>query len=108
MRKKITSITALCLASLMITSGIFLLKFTSFPPQIPLFYSRLEGDDQIADLFLIFLLPLLTLIMVFTNTLFVRKYLKENALVTKITYYINITIISLLTFIFVRIVFLIT
>ena len=35
----------------------FFFKLNKLPPEIPLFYSKASGDSQIADWWLIFLIP---------------------------------------------------
>lgn len=89
-------------------AGLFLIKLQSLPPQIPLFYSRLEGDDQIADAMMIFLLPLLSIGIVTINMIMVKKYCKNNDFVATVTYYVNLSAIVIITFIFARIIFLVT
>lgn len=94
--------------SLVLMLIAFFIKLNKLPPQIPLFYSYLEGDDQITDLFMIFLLPLFSLLLISINNLIYKIWFDNNLFVNKVIGYINITIIILLTFIFVRIIFLTT
>lgn len=107
MTKKNIPINIILSISIMIMTGVFMIKTKDLPPQIPLFYSRLEGDDQIADLSMIFLLPFLSLFMVFVNNFIVKKYFSDNDFIRQITYYVNLTIICLILFIFLRIIFLV-
>lgn len=106
--KRLTSIPILLSLSILIMSGTFLLKMGSLPPQIPLFYSRLEGDQQIVDLLMIFILPSVSSTLVAGNNFILRKYFKDNHFVTLIIYYINLSVILIIAFIFVRIIFLVT
>lgn len=86
----------------------FLLKFNHLPPQIPLFYSRLWGEDQLSDTWLIFLLPIfMTLLIVINNYIF-KKYYSDNELIKKMFYYFDLFLIFSFTLIFIKIVFLIS
>ncbi len=84
-----------------------LLKFSHLPPQIPLFYSKPWGEDQLADLWMIILLPILMHVLFFFNKFVTRKFFSQDDLVKKIMYYLNIGIIVGITFIFIRIIFLV-
>lgn len=105
---KLTSAPFFLAVSIMMMAGLFLLKIHSLPPQIPLFYSRLEGDDQIADALMIFLLPALVTTMVVSNIFIITKYFAHNDFVRTVTYCVNLSLIAITTFIFVRIIFLVT
>lgn len=86
----------------------FLFKLNKFPPEIPLFYSRPSGDPQIADWWLIFLLPLLLNALYYLNTYIYKKFFLGNEFVENITYYFKLFLISSFTLIFIKILFLIT
>lgn len=86
----------------------FILRFNQLPPQLPLFYSRLWGEDQLVDSWLIFLLPVfLNLLFVINNYIFKRFY-SDNTLIKSIFYYLNLFLILSFTLIFIKIVFLIS
>lgn len=108
MIKKMTTILSLLIFSVFIMTAVFIVRLGVLPPQIPLFYSRLEGDAQITDTWMIFLLPTLLSVLIGTNHFVTRKYFKENHFVQTLTYYFNISIIVIVTFIFTRIIFLVT
>lgn len=103
-----TSIFTLLAFSLIIMLMVFLLKLSSLPPQIPLFYSRLEGDDQIADLWLIFLLPFLMIVNVVVNRWLTVRYFHDNQFIQRLTYSVNSALIGIITVIFLRLIFLVT
>lgn len=98
--------------SLLITIGIlslfFLLRFNNLPPQIPLFYSRVEGEDQLADWWFIFLIPFAIIFFYFLNIYIQEKFFKDDNLVKKFTYILNLSVEIILSLIFLRILFLIT
>ncbi len=86
---------------------VFGLKFNTFPPQIPLFYTRALGEDQLADSWLIILLPLLMNVLFIANSFVYRKYFNDNKLVKKVVKYMNVFICISFTFIMIRILFLV-
>ncbi len=87
---------------------IFTLRFNTLPPQIPLFYSRLWGEDQLADTWLIFILPVFLNLLFFLNNYLFKKFYSDNELVKKIFYYLNLFLILGFTLIFIKIIFLIS
>jgi uncharacterized membrane protein len=85
----------------------FLFHFSKLPPQIPLFYSRPEGEEQLVDWWFIFLIPLTIIVFFFLNQ-YLKRFFKEAELIAKLIDYFNIIIVVLLTLIFIKIIFLIT
>lgn len=92
--------------ALMITT--FALRYSRLPPQIPLFYSRLWGEDQLADLWLIFLLPFFMNLLYFFNKDILNRFYSENELIKNIFYYLNFFLITGFTLIFIKIIFMIS
>ncbi len=97
----------LILANLVMV-GVFVFKYSSLPPQIPLFYSKTWGEDQLGDYWMIFLLPILLDIFFIINQYCYRKFFAGNLFVKRIFDYLNIFLIVGFTLIFVRIVFLVS
>lgn len=87
---------------------IFFFKLGKLPPEIPLFYSRTAGDAQIADWWMIFLLPLLMNLLFYANSFVYKRFFLGNEFVEKIIYYFKLLLISAFTLIFVKIIFLVT
>lgn len=84
------------------------LLWNSLPPQIPLFYSLSQIDDQVADLLYIAILPFIMIVFVAIH-LGLRKYVFTNELfVQKILWHASLVTIALITYSFVRIIFLVT
>jgi hypothetical protein len=88
--------------------GVFILKFNHLPPQIPLFYSRRFGEEQLADLWMIVFLPFFLNFFFFINNFFYKKFFFGNFLVKKIVDYVNLFLIIIIPIIFLRIIFLIS
>jgi len=86
----------------------FLLKFSRLPPQVPLFYSQLWGEGQLADTWLIFLLPVFLNLLFFLNNYLFIKFYSDNVLIKKIFYYLNLFLIFSFTLIFIKIIFLVS
>lgn len=86
----------------------FFLKYQTFPPQIPLFYSHTQGEDQLAEWWMIFLLPLLLDLFVIINSFVSRKFFPGNAFVEKLLRNLNIVLMTTVTVIFLKIVFIVS
>jgi len=86
----------------------FILKFNNLPPQLPLFYSRSWGEAQLVDSWMIFLIPLLLNLLYITNNYLYKKFFLGNNLIKKTFNYLNILLIIGFTFIFVKIIFLVS
>ncbi|OGK17909.1 hypothetical protein A3G67_05025 [Candidatus Roizmanbacteria bacterium RIFCSPLOWO2_12_FULL_40_12] len=99
-------LTLLSANILMLLAVVF--KFTSLPPQIPLFYSRPQGELQLGEWWLIFLIPLLMNGLFLLNTFAYHRFFGENEFVKTFFYYIKLFIIIAFTVIFLRIIFLVT
>jgi len=86
---------------------VFVLNFNHLPPQIPLFYSRPWGEEQLADLFMIVILPLILNLFFFFNQFIYKRLFYENLLVKKIFDFLNIFLLIIIPVIFLRIIFLV-
>jgi hypothetical protein len=86
----------------------FILKFKTLPPQIPLFYSQLWGENQLADFWMIFIIPIFMNLLYFINSYIFTKFYSKNELVKNIFYYFNIFLIVGFTLIFIKIIFMVS
>jgi hypothetical protein len=86
----------------------FLIRINTLPPQIPLFYSLPWGENQLADTWWIFILPICLNLLFFLNNYLYKKFFSDNELVKKIFYYLNLFLIVSFTLIFIKIIFLIS
>ena len=91
---------------LMALSVVF--KFSTLPPQIPLFYSLPQGEFQLTELWFIILLPVLMNGFFLLNTLVYQTFFEGNEFVATFSFYFKIFIILSFTTIFLKIIFLIT
>ena len=88
--------------------GVLLLNFNHLPPQIPLFFSRPWGEDQLADTWLVLVLPFLLNVLYFINLSLYKRFFSGNDFVKKIVDYLNVFLMITTTSIFVKIITLIT
>lgn len=86
----------------------FILRFSHLPPQIPLFYSKLWGEDQLTDTWMIVFIPILINTFYFLNIYIYRRFFLQIGIVKKIIDFVNIFLIVVLTIIFIKIIFLIS
>lgn len=86
----------------------FGLSFNHLPQQIPLFYSRTWGEDQLADLWMIALLPVLMHLFVLINNWLAKRYFKDSPFILKLITYCNWFLIITFTGVFLKIVLLVT
>jgi len=85
--------------------GLFIYTYKSLPPQIPIFYSKNQGEEQLGDLWMIATLPILMNLLILINTYIYRNYFKENIFVKHLFFVLNIFLISSFTIIFFKILF---
>ena len=91
---------------LMITT--FLWRFSTLPPQIPLFYSKITGEEQLGDTWMIFLLLILANIFYFLNDYVVKRFFSQNEFVKTILKLLNIFVVISLSLICIKTIFLIS
>lgn len=82
----------------------YLLKYTRLPPQIPLFYSKVWGEDQLADTWFILLIPIIMNIFYFLNIYLSKKFPVGDWFAHKVLHYLNIFVIVSLTLVFIKII----
>lgn len=61
-----------------------LVSYVNLPPLVPLYLQRPWGITQIAQKTQILLLPLITISLIFFNSLFAARFYKENPLASRI------------------------
>lgn len=86
----------------------YFIRSRTMPPQIPLFYSQLWGEGQLADSWLIIILPVFLNLLIFINSYLLKRFYSDNFLIKKIFYYLNLLLIVSFTVIFIKIVLLVS
>lgn len=64
--------------------AILFVKFNNLPPQIPLYYSRPWGEQQLAPVSSIFILPVLSIIIMLLNNFLAVFFLKSIQLFSRV------------------------
>ena len=96
------------LLSLTLEVVTFIVAYNNLPPVVPLFYSRPWGESQLAKTYLLFLLPFLTLLFILINNFIKFRFFKGNEFIDKLITYYNLSTIFITTFIFIRIILLVS
>jgi hypothetical protein len=97
--------SSLLFIAIQIVLGLVLV--TKLPPEVPLFYSRPWGERQLASPFLLFLLPVVSILVLFVNSLLATTVFKKEPLVSRLMLIFS-TVISFLCLVtFIKISFLV-
>jgi hypothetical protein len=70
--------------------AILFIRFNSLPPQIPLYYSLPWGEQELAPVSSIFILPALSVIILLLNNILAVFFLKSNQLFSRILVIISL------------------
>lgn len=87
---------------------VFALRLHALPPQIPLFYSLPPGEDQLVEWWMIFMIPLLMDILLIVHGIVSHFIPSQELFIRKTLHITTITLVILCTFLFVRIIMLVT
>lgn len=94
-------------ANLVMGIALFL-TYPHLPPQIPLFYSQPWGENQLAEQWMIGILPLLMNGFILLNFFLQKKIFGNNTLVKKMFYYFTVFIILTTVTIFLKVLLTVT
>jgi len=83
-------------------------RWSQIPPQLPLFYSLPTGEDQLVEWWMIFLLPLLMNGLVVLNLVIASRISIQNVFAQSLLRYANYAVMFLCTYVFLRIIFMVT
>jgi len=83
-------------------------KYSRMPSEIPLFYSRAWGEDQIVDAWYLILLPVFMHIFFFTNQYLYEKYFEKQGISPVLLTVVNTVVIVSFSTITLKILFLVT
>ncbi len=86
---------------------VLILNYSKLPPQIPLWYSRPIGVDQLAASVWIFVLPLIGLIIYVTNLLIATYITNQYQIFTQILFITSGLINAAVFFAVIKIIFLV-
>ena len=106
--RKYFPIPVVFVISLVVMGLVVGINFTRLPPEIPLLYSRPLSSDQIQDTLFIAVIPIVIVFFVLINSFLSRKLFSDSPFVQDMIYYTNIFVIVSFTYIFSKIVLLVT
>ena len=98
----------LLLSSNLIQLGMYFWRMHTIPPQIPLFFSLPIGEDQLVEWWMIFLIPVLMNGLYAINSFIHTTYFHRDDFEKSLLKYVNITIIGISTYLFIRIIMLVS
>ncbi len=84
--------------------GAFIFTYQHLPPQVPIFYSHVWGEDQLADLWMLVIFPVFLNGLYVLNRILQKKIFPDNRLIISIIKYLNLFLIISLPLIFLKIV----
>lgn len=96
------------IAANVIMAAAFGIGFFRLPPQLPLYYSRPWGEDQLADLWFIFIIPFLMNLFVFINRWIMKRFFTDKPFPVRLFTFFNWGLIIVATATFIRIILLVT
>lgn len=88
--------------------GILIWKFTSLPPQVPLFYSLPWGNSQLTNNSSLFLLPTISIVILFIDNLFSVSFFKNLPLLSRLSITTSLLVSFFTTITLFKIIFLIS
>lgn len=100
-------IIAVIIADIIMGAAYFFLQ-SQLPPQVPVYYSRPWGEDQLADLWIISIIPIVMHLFIFGNMLTIRLFFKKNEFIIRTFSFANWLYLVLFPIIFIRILFLVS
>jgi hypothetical protein len=87
---------------------LLLLKFQSLPPQVPLFYSKPWGEERIPQKIWLWLIPFLSLLIIFFNFLILPLLLKKEVFLISLLSLVSVLFLFLLFWTLLQIIFLVS
>ena len=88
--------------------GVLAWKFVTLPPQVPLYYSLPWGASQLVNSSSLFLLPTISVVILFIDNLFSVSFFKNFELLSRLSVITSLIVSFFLTITLFRIVFLIS
>lgn len=103
-----TLMIGLLLSANLIMIGSYLFTMKTIPPQIPLLYSLPIGEDQLVEWWMIFIIPIIMNIFYILNSYVYNKFFFQEQFERVLLRYTNIVVIGVCTYLFIRIIFLVS
>lgn len=87
--------------------GLLAWKFIQLPPQVPLYYSLPWGQSQLANASYLFLLPTISIVILFIDNLFAVSFFKNQPLLSRFSIITSLLVSFFSTYTLINIIFLI-
>jgi len=98
----------LLLSANLIMIGSYVLTMKTIPPQIPLLYSLPIGEDQLVEWWMIFIIPIIMNVFYILNSFIYNRFFFQEQFERVLLRYTNIVVIGFCTYLFIRIIFLVS
>lgn len=98
----------LLLSANVIMIGTYLLHMKTIPPQIPLLYSLPIGEDQLVEWWMIFIIPVMMNVFYMVNSFIYNRFFFQEQFERILLRYTNVVIICICTYLFIRIIVLVS
>jgi len=92
----------------LLSTCLLLLKFKNLPPQVPLFYSKPWGEERISQKVWLWLIPTLSLFILFFNFVVLPYFLKKEKFLIIICYLVSVVSLFLFFWTLLQIIFLVS
>lgn len=87
---------------------LLVLKWESLPPELPLYYSRPWGDEQIAPRIFVGIFPLISIVFLILNTLLSRMFFYTEHLLSTVLLWSAMLVVILSSIGLIKILFLVS
>ena len=98
----------LLLSANVLILGSYLLNMKTVPPQIPLLYSLPIGEDQLVEWWMIFIIPIIMNLFYVLNSYVYNTFFFQEQFERVLLRYANGVVIGISTYLFMRIIFLVS
>jgi hypothetical protein len=106
--KVIAAQIRVALVFIVIQLGMIIFAYPKLPPQIPLFFSRPWGEQQLVQPILIIVLPILSLVFLITNSLTASMFLDKDVFLSQLLTFGAVLFAAFSTIALVKIILLVT
>ena len=107
MGKQESLLVQIYVASLIIMSAVVIFRFRTLPPQVPIFFTALE-EGVVGPIWTLFILPIFSLLSMIVNIFLYKRFFNEDLFIRKVFYYSSVIVIGVSTYIFLKIILLIS
>ena len=98
----------LLLSANLIMIGSYVLTMKTIPPQIPLLYSLPIGEDQLVEWWMIFIIPIIMNVFYILNSFIYNRFFFQEQFERSLLRYVNMAVVGICTYLFIRIVVLVS